>query len=129
MVTAVQIPHARSANHKPTIDKLTLINETISQLNSSENIVTLFQQNAYQINDIVKLGLDCHWEGGFESVDCTESHFTTTVTNYGNCFTFNPYTEPNKKLVAIHSGSASGLRVTIDTQQDEYSGKWMKFIF
>ncbi|XP_046584885.1 acid-sensing ion channel 3-like [Haliotis rubra] len=68
-----------------------------------------YSVNGHKPNDTIK---QCRWEVG----DCGIENFTTTFTDFGFCFVFNG----DGRLKARNSGRDYGLRLSLNTQQEEY---------
>lgn len=56
----------------------------------------------------------CQWGAS----RCNASNFTRSLSEYGNCYTFNA--DRNNVLVSSTPGRGAGLRVTLNINQDEY---------
>ncbi|XP_077984807.1 acid-sensing ion channel 3-like [Glandiceps talaboti] len=68
--------------------------------------------------------LQCHYRSGEMNIPCKpELNFTTTMTDYGVCYTFNdPGASDGYTPLSIRKGgSMDGLRLTLNVEQDEYS--------
>lgn len=60
----------------------------------------------------------CHWK----AQRCGPENFTSVLTDFGLCYTFNPGT-PDHPLLKVHrAGVDFGLRLQLNVQQDQYYG-------
>ena len=54
----------------------------------------------------------------FAGRPCSGANFSTTISEYGNCYTFNG--DQNSQLVSRAQGQKAGLEVVLNVEQDEY---------
>ncbi|XP_072013565.1 uncharacterized protein [Amphiura filiformis] len=91
---------------------LTNRNENIDIPDNYAGNVSLYEfilKNGHEKNDTIKLCL-------FNGEECSPANFTTTVTNYGVCYTFNSILS-GKSLPVKTPGQARGLSVLLDAEQ------------
>ncbi|XP_072039850.1 acid-sensing ion channel 1B-like [Amphiura filiformis] len=92
------------------------IYEDILGSNSSftDNFVDSIGYYAHQLNETV---YDCKWRG---VEPCDARNFTTTMTDWGVCWTFNDPKNKSEILKINQPGKQNGLLLTMDVQQYEY---------
>ncbi|XP_072051795.1 acid-sensing ion channel 1C-like [Amphiura filiformis] len=75
------------------------------------NLHEFIVNNGNTKNETIKLCL-------FNGKECGPGNFTTVVTNYGVCFTFNPST--GQAFPVKTPGEASGLSVILNAEQNKH---------
>ncbi|XP_072039788.1 acid-sensing ion channel 3-like [Amphiura filiformis] len=79
-----------------------------------DEFVASVVDQAHQSNDTV---FDCKWRG---VEPCDARNFTTTVTDFGICWTFNDPKNKSEILKINQPGRQNGLFLRMDVQQHEY---------
>ncbi|XP_065666594.1 acid-sensing ion channel 1C isoform X1 [Hydra vulgaris] len=73
------------------------------------------KKHGHKIGHMIK---KCHWK----AQKCGPENFTSVLTDFGLCYTFNPGT-PEYPLLKVHrAGVDFGLRLQLNVQQDQYYG-------
>lgn len=79
------------------------------------NFADFVKKHGHKIDHMVK---KCHWK----AQRCGPENFTSVLTDFGLCYTFNPGT-PDHPLLKVHrAGVDFGLRLQLNVQQDQYYG-------
>lgn len=79
---------------------------------------TAFEINAAHQKD--KLILRCMF-GGKNAYPCNADNFTTTLTDFGVCYSFNYNVHISQNVLATQSGSKHGLTMWLNAEQREYT--------
>ena len=74
-----------------------------------------FYTLSHQAKDMV---LICRWRGVEE---CGTNNFTTTMTDWGVCYTFNNPKNKSEILKSSQPGTQTGLYLRLNVEQYEYS--------
>ncbi|XP_071848112.1 acid-sensing ion channel 1C-like isoform X2 [Apostichopus japonicus] len=61
--------------------------------------------------------LECKWNTGQV---CSAENFTTVITDFGVCHTFNSRQDATTGLLVNQAGASQGLRIRLSLEQDEY---------
>ena len=72
-------------------------------------------KHGHKIGHMVK---KCHWK----TQKCGPENFTSVLTDFGLCYTFNPGTLDHELLKVHRAGVDFGLRLQLNVQQDQYYG-------
>lgn len=73
------------------------------------------KKHGHKIGHMIK---KCHWK----AQKCGPENFTSVLTDFGLCYTFNPG-KPDHELLKVHrAGVDFGLRLQLNVQQDQYYG-------
>nr|XP_006815422.1 PREDICTED: acid-sensing ion channel 3-like [Saccoglossus kowalevskii] len=97
-------------------EKTSPVPENIIQnftLTTVANLTDLLMRYGHQKENMVIL---CHWK----SSACSSVNFTTTITDYGLCHTFNSGLEGTAPLRVDNTGARYGLTLYVDIEQGEY---------
>ncbi|KAJ8027743.1 Acid-sensing ion channel 1C [Holothuria leucospilota] len=82
--------------------------------NYSWNVTERAILTGHKIDEML---LECKWNTG---QTCTAKNFSTVLTDFGLCHTFNSRTNGEEGLNVNQAGASQGLRVRLFLQQDEY---------
>lgn len=75
------------------------------------------KKHGHQIDHMIK---KCHWK----AQKCGPENFTSVLTDFGLCYTFNSGRK-NHPLLKVHrAGVDFGLRLQLNVQQDQYYGMY-----
>ncbi|XP_071847114.1 acid-sensing ion channel 1C-like isoform X2 [Apostichopus japonicus] len=78
------------------------------------NMTEVAVTSGHQLEDML---LSCTWNRGEA---CGPQNFTTTITDFGICFTFNGDRDSGRRLTVSQAGASQGLRLRLSAEQDEY---------
>ncbi|PIK59261.1 putative acid-sensing ion channel 1-like [Apostichopus japonicus] len=78
------------------------------------NMTEVAITSGHQLEDML---LSCTWNRGEA---CGPQNFTTTITDFGICFTFNGDRDSGRRLTVSQAGASQGLRLRLSAEQDEY---------
>ena len=73
------------------------------------------KKHGHKIGHMIK---KCHWK----AQKCGPENFTSVLTDFGLCYTFNPGTADYELLKVHRAGVDFGLRLQLNVQQDQYYG-------
>ena len=65
----------------------------------------------------------CAWKGTNTHLECPRWYFTPTMTNYGQCFTFNADPQNTTKFKQNLDGGGYGLTLNVYVLREEYTGQ------
>ncbi|KAJ8027744.1 Acid-sensing ion channel 1C [Holothuria leucospilota] len=78
------------------------------------NLTQTAIESGHQLESML---INCRWNRG---ENCGPQNFTTKITGFGVCFTFNDNFKPGKRLHVTEAGQSQGLRLILSTEQDNY---------
>ena len=97
-----------------TFSNLYASSSSSSSLSSNGDYEKLFYSLSHQAKDMV---LICQWQG---VENCDANNFTTTVTDWGVCYTFNNPENKSEILKSNQPGTQNGLFLRLNVEQYEY---------
>ena len=65
----------------------------------------------------------CAWKGTNTHLECPRWYFTPTMTNYGQCFTFNADPQNASEFKQTLDGGGYGLTHSVYVLREEYTGQ------
>ena len=79
------------------------------------NFADFVKKHGHKIGHMIK---KCHWKGE----KCGPHNFTSVLTDFGLCYTFNSGRDGHPLLKVHRAGVDFGLRLQLYVQQDQYYG-------
>ncbi|XP_071846291.1 acid-sensing ion channel 1C-like isoform X2 [Apostichopus japonicus] len=112
---------------KSHLQNYTLLREVLTSLSTSDSVDIDWDLNdmddylnmtevaiklAHQLDDML---IECTWN---QEETCGAHNFTTVITDFGVCYTFNSIS--NSELMVTEAGSSQGLRLRLSAEQYDY---------
>ncbi|PIK59260.1 putative acid-sensing ion channel 1-like [Apostichopus japonicus] len=112
---------------KSQLQNYTLLREVLTSLSTSDsvdidwdlhdmddylNMTEVAIKLAHQLDDML---IECTWN---QEETCGAHNFTTVITDFGVCYTFNSIS--NSELMVTEAGSSQGLRLRLSAEQYDY---------